>query len=124
LLSSITAGDLVTESPTLHSLGFQWSVEGDDNRNAEVSVQFRQKDTSHWQEALPLLRLKNELIDESNPYTTPNMFAGSIFDLTPGTTYEVKLTMTDPDGGGTQQIVTAQTRPVPEAFTGGRTLHV
>jgi hypothetical protein len=29
---------------------------------------------------------------------TPNMFAGSILDLEPGTTYEARFVMTDPDG--------------------------
>jgi hypothetical protein len=29
-----TAGELITEPPTLLSLGFEWRIEGDDNRNA------------------------------------------------------------------------------------------
>ena len=34
----VVSGEFVTEPPTLISLGFEWHIEGDDNRNAEVSV--------------------------------------------------------------------------------------
>ena len=43
-------------------------------------------------------------------YTVPNMFSGSILDLEPGTEYECRLVMTDPDGvsGEAEQTVTPQ----------------
>ena len=34
---TVTAGDFVTERPTLNPLGFEWHVTGDDNRNAVVA---------------------------------------------------------------------------------------
>ena len=33
-----TAGGLIVEPPTLISLGFEWPIDGDDNRNASVAV--------------------------------------------------------------------------------------
>jgi hypothetical protein len=33
-----TAGDFWVEPPTLRSLGFEWRIAGDDNRNASVAV--------------------------------------------------------------------------------------
>jgi hypothetical protein len=33
-----TAREFITEPPTLVSLGFEWQIDGDDNRNATVSV--------------------------------------------------------------------------------------
>lgn len=39
--NSTTAGRFVVEHPTLLSLGFEWAISGDSNRNAAVSVQFR-----------------------------------------------------------------------------------
>jgi hypothetical protein len=53
-----------------------------------------------------------------------NSFAGSILFLRPGTTYEVKLELSDPDGGNASRVLAVATRPVPEMPQGGRTLHV
>ena len=33
-----TVKEFITEPPTLVSLGFEWRIDGDDNRNATVSV--------------------------------------------------------------------------------------
>ncbi len=38
----VTAGAASVEPPTLMSLGFDWNIEGDDNRNAAVTVEYRQ----------------------------------------------------------------------------------
>jgi len=34
----VTSGEFYAERPTLVSLGFEWSISGDDNRNAAVAV--------------------------------------------------------------------------------------
>ena len=39
---STVAGEFIIEPPTLLSLGFEWLIDGDDNRNASVSVEYRQ----------------------------------------------------------------------------------
>ena len=36
-----TVKEFITEPPTLVSLGFEWRIAGDDNRNATVSVSHR-----------------------------------------------------------------------------------
>jgi len=35
--------EFVVEPPTLTCLGFEWYIEGDDNRNATVEVWYREK---------------------------------------------------------------------------------
>ena len=81
-----TAGELITEPPTLLSLGFEWRIDGDDNRNAQVAVSYRKKGEQTWKAGPPLLRIGNERINENAlQYMTPNGFAGSLFDLEPGT---------------------------------------
>lgn len=123
-----TAGELVVEPPTLISLGFEWYIEGDDNRDASVALAYRKVGERAWQEGLPLLRVHHErsVFDQTLDYTAPNMFAGSIFYLEPETDYEARLTLSDPDGvvGRQERLVTVKTRAEPEAFTGGRVLHV
>jgi hypothetical protein len=122
-----TARAFVTEPATLVSLGFEWRIDGDDNRNATVSVSYRKKTEQAWKEGLPLLRIGNERINENAlQYMTPNGFAGSIFELDPDTAYECRFVMKDPDGvqGTTEQIVTVRTRAEPTPAPGGNVYHV
>ncbi len=123
----VKAGQFAVGDPTLICLGFEWNIEGDDNHNAAVAVQYRKKGTTAWKEGLPLLRLQNEEAGGSitPAYVVPNMFAGSILDLEPDTEYECKFQMSDPDGvdGIKQKMVTVRTRPEPKPFAGGRILH-
>ena len=125
--NKVKPGEFIVGDPTLICLGFEWSIEGDDNRNATVAVQYRKKGTASWKEGLPLLRLQNEEAGGSlTPGSVvPNMFAGSIFDLEPDTEYECRFQMSDPDGvdGNKQKTVTVRTRPEPKPFAGGRVFH-
>jgi len=123
---AVTAGEFIIESPTLICLGFEWKITGDDNRNAEVAVNYREKGKSEWNKALPLLRIGGELISDAMDYEVPHMFAGSIFGLTPDTEYECRFVMSDPDGvqDESTQLVTVRTRKEPEAAAGGRVFHV
>ena len=129
---SVMGTDFTVEPPTLISLGFEWRIVGDGNRNASVAIAYRQPSTGAWKDGLPLHRLQNEHVGNGSAarafmsWTAPNMFAGSIFDLEPNTAYEVRLTLSDPDGvnGEKVQLVTVRTRPEPMASTDGRVFHV
>src|SRR5688572_14293911 len=109
--NSTKPGRFHVERPTLLNLGFEWAIEGDDNRNATVEVRFRKKGTDAWRPALPLLRIGRERVyrDQYNmSYTVPDGFAGSILNLEPGTSYECEFTLKDPDSvtGQAEQRVT------------------
>lgn len=127
--NSTQSGKFIVEHPTLLNLGFQWKISGDENRNAKVSVQYRQVGDSSWKEALPLVRIGGERIfrkRENLEYTVPHAFAGSILNLKPGTEYECQFTLSDPDGvtGEKSQTVKVRTRTEPQPSKEGRTLHV
>ena len=115
--NALTLRDFVVEPPTLINLGFEWFIQGDDNRNAAVEVSYRKQGDAQWKSGLPLLRLQGERITQGQQIdvTAPNMFAGSILDLEPGTAYETRFTISDPDGvaGEKSKIVTVRTRPEP-----------
>lgn len=126
---STRAGRFHVAHPTLLNLGFEWSIEGDANRNATVEVRFRKAGAAAWRNGLPLLRIGGEQVyrtRESMTYTVPHGFAGSILNLEPATAYECEFTMKDPDGveGTAQQRVTVSTRAEPKSYPGGRVLHV
>jgi hypothetical protein len=128
-VNATRAGDVVVEPPTLICAGFQWKIEGDANRNASVSVTYRQKGERAWRKGLPLLRIGGEKVyghDQPWVYTTPHMFAGSIFDLNPGTEYECRLQLSDPDGveGDDEHILSFLTKTEPKPYTKGKVYHV
>src|SRR5437660_587921 len=119
--------DFVTEPPTLISLGFEWHIGGDDNRNASVAVSYRKRGDQAWKDGPPLLRIGNERINENSlQFITPNGFAGSIFNLEPATDYECRFVLTDPDGidGKADNIVAVRTRFEPTPAVGGNVYHV
>src|SRR5260370_32087619 len=126
-------GELVIDPPTFINLGFEWPIEGDDNRNAIVEVAYRRTGETQWKQGLPLLRLQGERIFQTQgvfDVVSPNMFAGSILDLEPDTPYEARFTMSDPDGLIGQsaktltKIVKVRTRPEPMPAAGGKVYHV
>ncbi len=126
-------GEFIIDHPTLINLGFEWLIEGDDNRNAQVEVSYRKQGETQWKQGLPLLRLQGERIYQNQgvfDVVSPNMFAGSILDLEPDTAYEARFVMSDPDGFVGQngktvtKAVTVRTRPEPKPYAGGRVFHV
>jgi hypothetical protein len=127
--NSTEAGRFHVEHPTLLNAGFEWAITGDANRNASVTVQFRPVGETVWRTALPLVRVGGENIfrrRENLDYTVPDGFAGSILNLTPGTEYECRFQLVDPDGatGQTTHLVRITTRTEPMPSKDGRTLHV
>jgi hypothetical protein len=126
--AGVTAGELVVEPPTLLSLGFEWYIDGDADRDAAVAVAYRRSGERDWHTSLPLLRVQNErtFYVETLYYTAPSMFAGSVFELEENTEYEVRFTLTDPDGvtGQAERTVPVRTRGEPQPAASGHTYHV
>src|SRR5215471_15762596 len=105
----VKPGEFVIDPPTLINLGFEWVIQGDDNRNAKVEVSYRKQGQAQWKQGLPLLRLQGERIYQNQgvfDVVSPNMFAGSILDLEPDTAYEARFVMSDPDGILGQNVLT------------------
>lgn len=118
------AGRFIVDPPTLNCLGFAWEIEGDSNRNATATVEYRQKGETVWKQAQPLLRSGGQHVGRAVDwldYLVPNMLAGSIIDLKEDTEYEVRITLQDPDGveGEAVKNVTVRTRAVPRDPEGG-----
>jgi hypothetical protein len=129
----VKPGEFIVDHPTLINLGFEWLIEGDDNRNAQVEVSYRKHGDQVWKQALPLLRLQGERVYQNQgvfDVVSQNMFAGSILDLEPDTKYDARFVMSDPDGFVGQngktvtKTVTVRTRPEPKPYADGRVFHV
>ncbi len=74
---------------TFEAMGASIALGGgeDPNRNATAQVEYRVSGSGTYQAGFPLSRV------------AADRFVGSLFWLTPGTTYDVRVTFTDPDGG-------------------------
>ena len=106
----LLVGDVRVDPPTLHAVGVQVLIGGDVNRNARVAIRHRPAGTLDWTQGMPLLRVHPETITVA----VPQQFAGSIFDLVPGTTYDIEIHATDVDGAvDITRSLTATTRAVP-----------
>src|SRR5512137_1758910 len=118
--NATTPGAVTTPYPTTQAIAIEWAITGDANNDGVVTVRYREAGASPTvvKNGLPLIRVpagSNDTGDfgSGNPWS--NKHAGSLFDLDPGTHYEIELTLTDPDGGGTTKTATATTRPIPVA---------
>lgn len=106
--------DSLRSYSTLHAVGFEWDIGGDENHNAVCSVRYRVAGTADWHDAMGLLRVDFRGFFASQTADRHyNMLAGSVLFLQPGTTYEFELHLHDPDGGDVQHIANINTRPVP-----------
>ena len=108
---STISGELTTPYPTMINLAVEWNIQGDENQDGIVTVQYREKGEKIWKEGMPLRRVP---AGENIGFTWKNKHSGSVFNLKPGTKYELNLTLEDPDGGSAVRMVEAATRQIPE----------
>ncbi len=109
-------GEVTAPYPTIINLAIEWKIEGDDNLNGAVHVRYRPAGAATWLDAMPLRRVPAGQSQTTNPvFHWENKHSGSIFDLQPGTLYEIHLKLEDPEGGSAERVIEARTRPVPRA---------
>ena len=118
--NATVAGEVSAPYPTILNLSLEWRIEGDDNFDGRVGVEYRRSGGREWKEGPPLLRIP---AGNSGRRTNPtfyweNKHSGSLFDLEPNTEYEIRLRLRDPDGGATERTLRAKTRAVPRPAPG------
>src|SRR3990167_6942443 len=122
---STTPGAITTYS-TIYSIGIEWDIGATDDTNHDCTVTVRYRiGAGAWSTAQNLIRIDYTPPDPRGGLTAArNMLAGSVFFLQPNTTYEVELTLNDPDVGSAVETRSVTTRRLPAKPTGGNTLHV
>jgi len=124
------AGEPILERPTLRCLGAYWIIRGDDNKNAAVRVDYRKSGESDWRQGPPLFRVEkgaHKTKEFGSLLKVPDdawLFAGSVLMLEPNTAYELKLSLSDPDGGATSKMLSAHTIVESAVLTNGRTINI
>ena len=83
--------------PTYESVGVYLSFTGDDNGNNQAVMHYRQRGASAWIRGMDMSPDRRETVGRHvNPYY--NQWRAALLGLQPDTEYEVRVTVTDPDG--------------------------
>jgi len=99
--------------PTFNNIGIHYTIQGDDNLNSSLDISYKLPSESTYQDAAMTMRAYPGLIIDGAS-TNRNFHAGSILSLEPGTTYDVRLVLTDPDGGSVTTDISVDTKAIPE----------
>ena len=108
---------------TYTNIGVVWQVSDDVNLNSTMELEFREQGTTTWQNGAPAVRAYPTLIVNGSALGLDQWGASAMF-LNPGTTYDLRLTIADPDGGGEVREVVGTTRDYAEPDPAGRSLFV
>src|SRR5262245_51714369 len=109
------AGTVTFPHPTINNISVVWPIAGDDDLDATVAIRFRPQGETMWTHGMNLRRIPAA---SNEGFSWVNKLAGSIFDVQAATTYEIELSLTDPDGGSTVRTGTVTTRAVPAPMPG------
>ncbi len=118
---TIAALDFRFELATPEQIGLYLPVTGAIATQSKVTVRSKVAGSSAWQVAHPLLRVDPASVASGAPVAPVDAFAGTVFDLQPGTLYDVEVTLVQPDVPNQVQIQRTSTRALP-AVTGATTV--
>ncbi len=118
----IVAGAIQVDA-TFENIGVVWQVSGDANLNSTMQLEFRPVGTSDWLAGAMAVRAYPSITVNGAPLGLDYWGASAMF-LESGGTYDLRLTVTDPEGGSQTQIVSGTTRTLAVPDTAGRQLHV
>jgi uncharacterized repeat protein (TIGR01451 family) len=108
---------------TFEHIGVLWSIDGDADHDSSMTLDFREPGEAGWHPGAPAVRAYPTIVVNGSPLGL-NYWAASAMFLKPGQTYDLRLTLTDPDGGSATQTTTAATRSGLGADLAGRQLYV
>ncbi len=90
---AILADEQPRAVPTFHSVGLYWSPQDGSARNV-CAVRYRPAGAGPWRQGLPLWFDEREA-QEALPAEHSRQYRGSLVNLTPGTEYEIELSLQD-----------------------------
>ena len=92
--------------PTFEHVGVRWTVSGDADLDSTMTLEFRESGTTGWMPGAPAVRAYPTITVNGSPLGL-NYWAASAMFLDHGKTYELRVTITDPDGGSETRTTTA-----------------
>ncbi|WP_103866522.1 immunoglobulin-like domain-containing protein [Aquimarina sp. I32.4] len=115
--NNVTPQTISAES-TYENIGIVWSITGDNDMDSKLTIEYKASSSSTYLPTYRTMRANpNSNIDGS--LLGLNHHAGSIVGLTPNTSYDIRLSITDPDGGGKTENITVTTKAeITDTYTG------
>ena len=113
--NALTPGNIQI-NPTFEHIGILYNISGDANLNSDLQIEFREQGNGAYQNGAVTMRSHSGLVVDGSTFNV-NHHAGSAMFLQPNTTYDIRLTLTDPDGGGTTTTIQASTKAYPVEST-------
>jgi len=104
----IVAGALQVD-PTFDHLGVRWEVDGDDDLDSTLTLEYRVSN-GPWLPAAQAMRAHPTLIVDGQPLDE-NYWAASAMFLEAGVSYDLRVSLEDPDGGSEVRLLTRSVRP-------------
>ncbi len=111
--ANAAAGDAIIpgqarSDATLDSIGLYWPIQGDDNLNSTMALEYREAGSTIWRPAAPAMRA-DPLTLVNGSALGLNYWAASALFLEQGTSYELQATINDPDGGSVTTTLNSAT---------------
>ncbi|MCV2886035.1 Ig-like domain-containing protein [Aestuariibacter sp. AA17] len=121
-INSVRVSDLKVDITTQTSASlFLPILGGDKNFNAAAQMHYRKSGSTEWKKGVDLMRVRPDITRNTKNSTgvSESGFAGMLTGLDISSDYEVKVTLTDPDGvsGEATHIVQARTQALPTHLT-------
>ncbi|MFV1999277.1 MAG: hypothetical protein ACC654_02830, partial [Acidimicrobiia bacterium] len=120
--NAVVPGEVRVDS-TFENLGVVWFIAGDDNLDSTMTLEFRKAGSGSWSPGAISMRAYPTIRVQDGPLGINSWGASALF-LEPGTTYELRVTLIDPDGGSEVRVVGGVTRTVPVPDPSGTKLFV
>ena len=111
----IDALTLTVERATPEQIGLYLTMRRTVAAGSKLEMRYRRAIDTDWKVGHPLLRINPAWVASGAPQAPVDSFAGSIFDLTPGTAYDVELTLSEPGQAAQTLIARVTTRALPPA---------
>lgn len=109
---AVVAGEFRVDA-TFRHIGVVWSVSGDTDLDSAMTLEFRRQGTTSWSAGAMAMRAYPGVVVDGAPLGIDSWAASAMF-LEPGTTYELRLALVDPDGGSKTTTTVGTTRVEPE----------
>jgi len=122
MVNELTVGELILNA-TFEHISAHLNITGDDNHNSTFVFEYKLTGTdtyslsAHSMRAFPEMTVDGSSLNE-------NFHAATAMFLNPNSSYDLRVTTSDPDGGGTIIEIPYSTRKMPTKPQNGNTVYV
>ncbi|MEM9547750.1 MAG: hypothetical protein AAGA77_17340 [Bacteroidota bacterium] len=122
MVNELTAGNLILNATFEHTSA-HLNISGDDNHNSTFVLEYRLVGTTAFLPAAQSMRAFPQMIVDGTQLNE-NFHAATAMFLQPNSSYDLRITIDDPEGGGIVIDTSLTTKAIPVKSNSGNTLFV